>query len=488
MNAVNEGSVGLLVVHGVGRQKEGESSAKLIEGLSRMDGVEIGTSEDVLRIDGTDVRVFEVYWADLLTGAEIERTFDSRDLQTVAWFPWFNRVRGIYKDGDYRWGTTLLWTFFLPIASFLSWLGLQGAGLLVKLGEAFVRVAREIGAVFDRGRGQSSEPERIKDTKRETKALSWKGALQTAQEAKDEYTTVDSLMDDYAGDVFTYVDSAGEAFKKDKPIPGNLRLVFGKIVGRFNKQLLAAHKKCGRIQILAHSLGTVVSYHGLFGMKGRYLDGDEGPELEEARAKVEHLYTLGSPLEKFRFFWPRLIQPTTSLGDGCRWDNFVSRFDPIAGTLRRFGEVENHYLLGGGFITGHIVYERNEKFLKQLSRGLTNDDSLDLRIERTQGEALKDVSMLVGESIAAPVALAVSIGIGTGLIMVTAMAVPFLASKVIALLGNAQLAQEVSEKGGLGFIVMFVAVMFCLGPLSKGSTVHKQNRLSGKPSNGSTQT
>ena len=217
MNAVNEGSVGLLVVHGVGRQKEGESSAKLIEGLSRMDGVEIGTSEDVLRIDGTDVRVFEVYWADLLTGAEIERTFDSRDLQTVAWFPWFNRVRGIYKDGDYRWGTTLLWTFFLPIASFLSWLGLQGAGLLVKLGEAFVRVAREIGAVFDRGRGQSSEPERIKDTKRETKALSWKGALQTAQEAKDEYTTVDSLMDDYAGDVFTYVDSAGEAFKEDKP-------------------------------------------------------------------------------------------------------------------------------------------------------------------------------------------------------------------------------------------------------------------------------
>jgi hypothetical protein len=59
---------------------------------------------------------------------------------------------------------------------------------------------------------------------------------------------------------------------------------------------------CQSIHIVAHSLGTVVMYHALRGFGVDNAVRADRPTLSEAMATIEHLYTIGSPLEKIRFF------------------------------------------------------------------------------------------------------------------------------------------------------------------------------------------
>ena len=95
------------------------------------------------------------------------------------------------------------------------------------------------------------------------------------------------------------------------------------------------------------------------------------------------LYTIGSPLEKIRFFWPALIALTERSRqrqpDGRNvkllvWHNFYDPFDLIAGKLQRFGAnaaVENHRVRGAAaFLSAHIVYERSWQFLAIMTHGV----------------------------------------------------------------------------------------------------------------------
>lgn len=119
---------------------------------------------------------------------------------------------------------------------------------------------------------------------------------------------IDALLDEYVGDVFSYVNSAGSAFYRDAgeaPIPAAAEQAYGHIVQRFYDQLVKADTDgCAAIHVVAHSLGTVVAYHALTGLRFDRAMRTDAEAIRSAMSKVRRLYTIGSPLEKIRFFWP----------------------------------------------------------------------------------------------------------------------------------------------------------------------------------------
>src|SRR5262249_13507678 len=157
------------------------------------------------------------------------------------------------------------------------------------------------------------------------------------------------------------------------------------------------------------------------------IDGrDDAEAIRAAIAKVRRVYTIGCPLEKIRFFWPRLVPGGSPFGAmNIHWDNFASWFDPLAGILRNFDEwggVANHRLLGGGFIRGHVVYEHSPVFLGALTRGLCGHD---IALKDTPGERLRAVLLLIGETLFAPAVLAVIVIVGAALAFIVAVIVPW---------------------------------------------------------------
>ena len=316
------GDIGVLVVHGIGAQKEGETLAKLLAGLRQFPAGDVAVdpspfpSPSVARatVGGQPVRFYEVYWAEILTGDQMAGAFLLEDLESVTWFPWLNARRGDYRAGDYTRFTVAWWCIVLPLVNFLILLAYWGARILVLLPTAAFRAGKE--------------PRR--------------SVTETARAGTSMRTVFDHVLDEYAGDVFAYVHSAGHGFYREAnepPVNTDLVAAYPKIVQRFYDVLLQAQADgCTTIQVVAHSLGTVVTYHALSGY-GFDLTRSDAGRIREALATISDVYTIGSPLEKIRFFWPRL-HPAAPLWPGMtlRWNNFVSWFDPVAGTLRRFNQ------------------------------------------------------------------------------------------------------------------------------------------------------
>ena len=85
------GHTALLVVHGIGAQERGETLAKLTSGLRRVDRDSVSNDIHdgvVATIGGQSVRLYEVYWADLLKGDLARGGFQIKELQSLSWFPW----------------------------------------------------------------------------------------------------------------------------------------------------------------------------------------------------------------------------------------------------------------------------------------------------------------------------------------------------------------------------------------------------------------
>jgi hypothetical protein len=322
-------------------------------------------------VGGQPVRFYEVYWADLLRGDMMHSAFQMKELQSLSWFPLLNWKRSNYRPGDYSPVKLAWWCFALLLITVL------------------VRFA--YGGVS---------------------SLAW-----VVWGGKRRYTKVDRILDEYAGDVLSYVNSAGKAFyreKREPPVPPAVEHVYPGIVQRFYNQLVQAQADgCATIQIVAHSLGAVVTYHALSGLRFEPDHRDDAEALRAARAKVRHLYTIGNPLEKIRFFWPRLTSGEAPLvRTHLQWDNFISWFDPLAGMLRHFGNwgtVRNHRLLGGGFIRGHVVYEHSQVFLSALTRGLCGHE---IPMKRTPQERWKDRGVLIGETLLTPITLTIVLIVG----------------------------------------------------------------------------
>jgi hypothetical protein len=329
------------------------------------------------------------------------------ELQSLAWFPWFNLRRGNYGRTAYSVTRLAWWCVVLPLVNFFVLFAYYGAGFFAQLlsGDRGQRPRREHeGALSRLGR----------------KAVGHGTTL----------TQLDRLLDEYVGDVLNYVNSAGHAFYRaagEPPVPAELDGVHRRIVQRFHDQLVSAAEAegCQSISVVAHSLGSVVAYHALSGFDA---DG-HAPPPERARGavrRVSHLYTIGCPLEKIRFFWPRVAPVAPATPDATiKWHNFASYLDPVAGVVRTFtdwGPVANHRLLGGGFLSAHVVYERSAAFLTTLGAGL---DSGEVRLSRSPGERVRDAFLLAAETLLAPVLLALVLVVGAGLFVLVALLVPY---------------------------------------------------------------
>ena len=287
--SVSEAAIGVLVVHGIGAQKPGEAVGKLIAGLSRVErGFGANGHDGVLTLGGQPVRLYEVYWADLLMGAASRDAFRIEEMQSVTWFPLLNLLRRNYPKGT--WSFLKLAWCALPLFNFLLLFAYFGAGMIAEM---------------------------IKGDRKPSRSI-----RRTAEDAR--LKVIKEILGEYVGDVFSYVSSAG-----------NGEGVYDQIVQRFYAQLVKAQAdRCAAIHVVAHSLGSVVTYHALSGL------GFHGHDaVRAACANVRRVYTIGSPLEKIRVFWPRLTPDAPLLGGSkIEWDNFQSYFDPVAGRLRQVAE------------------------------------------------------------------------------------------------------------------------------------------------------
>lgn len=448
--------VAVLVVHGIGAQEPGETLDKLLNGLRRVHGDAIpAAARDgvVADLGGRRVRFHEVYWADLLRGDITFGGFQIMELQSLSWFPWFNLRRGNYWPGCCSALKLCVWCLALPFVNFLMLLAYYGAGLVVELASGV------LGA---------------RVPTKEARMNAWSRILCKAGATTRRHTRCDAILDEYVGDVFSYVNSAGGAFYREKPeppVPAELEHIHLAIMRRFYDQLLKAAADCESIQIVAHSLGTVVTYHGLSGLRFETF-ADESAAIRVAVAKVRHVYTIGSPLEKIRFFWPALARAESLLGgNALQWDNFVSWFDPVAGVLRRFGDwadITNHRLLGGGFLRGHVVYEHSPVFLDTFTRGLCGRA---MTFERPFKGRVLDLLILIGETLLAPVLLAVVLLLGVAVFALTVSLLPYLLSLPLRLFMAPETWGPIVDTltyylGGAMFLALFI------GPILRASKVH----------------
>jgi hypothetical protein len=409
------------------------------------------------------VRFYEAYWADLLMGERVSGTFDFDEFSSLAWFPLFNQTHRLYAKEPYP-----LWTIFrhsvvLPLAGFALLIVYWGARLLAQLWSGLREQRSE----------RRDQPELAGKT-------FWERAKFRARKEAREPTAVDRLLDEYVADVFNYINSASDTFKPERKVSEELRHASGEIIGRFHDQLvLMRNDGCRSIHIVAHSLGTVVMYHALRGLGLDEATRADRPALSEAMASIEHLYTIGSPLEKIRYFWPGLRPETNLAGERpIAWDNFVSYFDPVAGVLRRYGEwgpVNNQRLLGGGFLSGHVVYERSDLFLGRFTECLLGQATTP---RRTRGERLKDMAMLLGESLLAPSALFVLLASGTALWILAAALLPFVVSLPFRLFVEPEVWGPILDYGALLFGGMMLFVFLVVPMIHARETFRRLRRAS----------
>ena len=178
---------------------------------------------------------------------------------------------------------------------------------------------------------------------------------------------------EYAGDVKLY--SSTEEFFHNQTKQDV-------ILARFHEVLIKAYLENDEIYVVSSSLGSVVAFDGLTAPRVHpakmatdflhYLQKDVSSDMLtkpiDFSSKVKMLITVGSPLDKFYFFWPsrrqfalrppfRLLRNAMSSDERPRWDstdvenpegerpeiawfNFEEFNDPIGARIDFYGEVK----------------------------------------------------------------------------------------------------------------------------------------------------
>lgn len=443
-SATNTSRTGLLIVHGIGEQRQGETSEKLVKGLSRLYGsdVQVERGADNLPVTltaaGQTVRIYEVYWADILSGERVANTFRWDLILSLGWFPWLNWKTGRLPRNLYSRTLVVLQTLLLLPITLLLYPIYLGARIL----------AQFAGTIFRK----SPPPEVEVDEDTALARLAARSRIYADRAAK-EPTWVEEILDTFAGDVTNYMAALGDpqllAGRED------LQQAAVEIHQRFYAAVAAAEKDgCGEIQILAHSLGTVIAYHALTGLVLKPAANLPNGRTYQLASRLTRFYTIGSPLEKIRFFWPGTIsekrldafkvineqaaaipgaQPSESR---IRWDNFHHAFDLVSGRLKRFdhwGKVTNHAIRGsGGMIRSHVIYESSPTFLEIISAGLFGTT-------RTLSQSLttRTVNRLssIGENLLLPLALLLLLIVGILMGLLTAFLPGYFISLPFRLLG-----------------------------------------------------
>lgn len=440
--------VGLLLVHGIGEPPPGAFLGEFRDGFSRLPGaprvadlVRHDPGEPSRRIhaaaiefEDRTVMLYEVHWADLITPDMARASFDPFPLFLLAWFPWFNKRWKLPGFEAYSKRHVAGWTFRLVPLSVLFFFGYLGVTAVPHFWRAW-----DAGTVAGdrcrnrgvqrRGRGtgwrsrldsfaQENEMER-----RRLWGKSKRRCDRTRLEQGVARTWFDDVLDRYAGDVTNFVASmarlprARDDFalarqlrcnpppdQSTTPLPeelvraladaphreGEVMMLADRARARFEGAawVAAMQDECTEIQILGHSLGTLVAYHS---MNRPPPEAPAAPPGDGREVRLTRFHTIGSPLEKIHFFWPRLVEPRSdrptlvARGPGNRaavigaqpefeWNNYYGVSDKVSGALRHFkgwGHIGNQRLAGlGGVLSAHVAYKENAGFLRTLAEQL----------------------------------------------------------------------------------------------------------------------
>jgi hypothetical protein len=418
-------SKALLIVHGIGEQLRGQTTEKLIQGLSAAFGSQLAVTRDAdgrateVTAGGVRVALYEVFWADLLTREKNRGVLTWSTLSTLVWHPLLCRRARLLPAAEYPAPLVLAWLAFLLPASLLAYPIAQGARTLVQ--------------PFDEERQR-----RVRDRVKGMPFLQRAHAV--ADAAAHDETMVEATLEGVVADVPNYMSSAarGEGVAFD-------------VLARFHAAMRDASRRHDDICILAHSLGTVVAYHALTGM---------GQPPGESAYGPRRLFTIGSPLEKIRFFWPwTIVSRRPSAHPDFQWTNFYHRMDAVSGALRRFkawAPVEDVRLKGGGgLLRSHVVYERSPEFLGTLTHALFGRATVP---PIAWWRRLLDRAITTAENLAAPIAMVVAMLLGLAAMAIVVLAFPYLVSVVLRALGADAWAGRVAD--GLSLLMLLVMSVF----------------------------
>jgi hypothetical protein len=365
------------------------------------------------------VHFYEVLWADLLTRENNRGALTWATMPTLVWHPLLCRRAKLLSSTEYPAPLVLAWLAITLPASLLAYPVAMGARALVQ--------------PFDEERQK-----RLRERMREMRFLD--RAMAAADAAAHDETILEATLESVVADVPSYMSSVargeGVAFE---------------VLARFHDVMRVVRERHDDICILAHSLGTVVSYHALTGI---------GQPAGDRPYAPRRLFTIGSPLEKIRFFWPWTVRCTRPSADPeFRWTNFYHRMDAVSGSLWRFAAwapIENLRLTGGGgFLRSHVVYERSPEFLGLLTKELFGERA-EPRI--VWWRRLLDHVITLGENLAAPVGLMLSLAMGVGLLLIVLLAIPYLMSLALRFVVGDVWAGRVAD--GLSLMVLLTMTVF----------------------------
>lgn len=212
-------SPALIVVHGIGTQQRGDTLYQCACGLLDVcDGAQLldaaggaMAAQDIrerrldracLRQGGFVLRLYEVFWADLLPADLVRGSFDKFDLEEITWFGWLNWRAGL-----------------LPAQAYPRW--------LVLLRTLQLGCLQIVGSL-------ALEP-----------LMGWRRLRSTA-------------LDQTAADVWHYVHSLGGELAPGSPLRGRSEQVLDRLEATWK-----AASGAGPVHLMGHSLGSVVAYHGL---------------------------------------------------------------------------------------------------------------------------------------------------------------------------------------------------------------------------------
>jgi hypothetical protein len=458
--------VGLLVVHGIGEQKPFDTVDKVISGLKAaapdVREVERDEATGTVTIERTSpparVRLYEVYWADLLTGETSRGAFGPEKVQSAAWFPWLNLRRHLYPHP--RPGLVLGWTILLIPMSALAYAGLFGA--------------RFFATLIDHARN----PRTTRDDA-DTQNL---GVLDLVRQVAEDgrggdYGPLDKVLDLVAGDVFTYVAESTPA-ATPPTVADDVRQRFYRQAAR------ASADGCRELHLLAHSLGTVVAFNALTGF--RLTDADAAEH--DTKLEIGRVWTIGSPLEKFAFLYPLMVagQPVgTFRDDGTTvfrtstsehrpsWVNFDNPLDLVSGRLRSFPnwKVDNRRVWAGGAARSHTVYERNKQVIESLTEGIFGVRESPPYSRRTVAVA---VAAALGESVAAVLAMILVMVVGAGFLLVLAALLPWLIGTAAGLVVSDSTEAAIKDWGFLFMGALLALGLLLLAPRQTAGAEHRR--------------
>ena len=436
------GTIGLIFVHGIGEPSADALRQKFLNGLRRaIPEVKIARVGDVTTAIYRErtVRLYDFSWTGLCSGDPDPDHWRLNwpAMAALPWLPSFNLRCGLYREGDYSRSYVLAWTVLLmPIAlAFFTFY------LALKFGDKLYDAV-----TGDRLRAYREE---VRKATRPDGSIEKRPWFHVMHQIWASYPLPsERFVNDYIHVVLNYVYSAEQELSKDDRFHDAAEKIWVSFRGTLKR---ACDDGCSELQVMAHSLGSVIAYQGLLG------------EYEPSLAKVTTLYTIGSPLEKIRFFWPALIALTERSRqrqqDGRNekllvWHNFYDPFDLIAGKLQRFdanAAVKNHRVRGAaGLLSAHIVYERSWQFLTIMTHGLFGATHAPRRgMVKRIGEA----SLAGLESIIALPLFVIAAAAGVTEILMAGLLLPF---SVGALLDDWGFTQS---GGRVGSLVAFVLVL-----------------------------